>query len=103
MKEAPLDDRVEEISNVLAHVMNLFVNAIDDISAHIQNMEVQIEQRFQNIEKQIGGVPAIFPSESKASSKDTGLLGEKSFSPLSARAALNEELKRTLRKRKIED
>lgn len=103
LKKAPINDRVEELSNVLTRAMNLFVNAIDDISTRLANIENNIEQRFQEIEKKVGGVPAIFPSKGQVpSAVQSPLQGPKPITQFSTRAALNEELKKTLHGRKVE-
>lgn len=103
LKKAPIADRVEELSNILTKAMNLFVDAIDDISARLTNIENNIEQRFQEIDKKVEGVPAIFPSKGQVASEQLPLQSPKPISQLSTRSALNEELKKVLHGRKVEE
>ncbi len=102
LKKQPIDDRVEEISDILTRVMSIFVTAIDDIQTRLGNLENFVQQKFQILESKPEGVPAVFPSQAQVPQKETVLQPPKPISTFSTRAALNEELKKVLLKRKIE-
>ncbi|NVM01789.1 MAG: HEAT repeat domain-containing protein [Candidatus Helarchaeota archaeon] len=103
LKKQPIDDRVEEISDILTRVMGIFVTAIDDIQTRLGNLENFVQQKFQILEAKPEGVPAVFPSQATVPQKGPELKPPKPISTFSTRAALNEELKKVLLKRKIED
>ncbi|MHA1298389.1 MAG: HEAT repeat domain-containing protein [Candidatus Helarchaeota archaeon] len=102
LKKGTVEERLDELSDVLARVMNLFVNAIDDISMRLNNLETKMEQKFQVLQSKPEGVPAIMPSLKKVPATQNELKAPTSIAVLPTRAALNEELKKVLNQRKIE-
>ncbi|MFX1450826.1 MAG: HEAT repeat domain-containing protein [Promethearchaeota archaeon] len=103
LKKQPIDDRVEEISDILTRVMSIFVTAIDDIQTRLDHLEFFVQQKFQTLETRPEGVPAVFPSQATVPETSPELQPPKPISTFSTRAALNEELKKVLLKRKIEE
>ncbi|MHA1378270.1 MAG: HEAT repeat domain-containing protein [Candidatus Helarchaeota archaeon] len=102
LRKGTIEERVDELSNVVARTMDLFVTAIDDISMRLTNLENRIEQNLQSVGSMQEGVPAILPTLKKVPTTNTQLKAPTPINVLPTRAALNEELKKVLNKRKVE-
>ena len=91
LKKGTIDERMDELSNIVMRVMDLFVTAIDDISV-----------RLTNLENRMGSRPSELPTYTELSSGKAEIKPPGSIKVLPTRAALNEELKKVLLQRKID-
>ncbi len=103
LKKGTVEERIDELSDVLSSAMNLFVTAIDDISMRLTNLENKIEQSNKAYEYQASEIPTMVPTFPEMTNQPTKTIAPPPKTVLPTRAALNEELKKVLSSRKIED
>ncbi|NHI92743.1 MAG: hypothetical protein EAX96_09610 [Candidatus Lokiarchaeota archaeon] len=116
VKEQPLEDQVNEISDILTKVMAIVVSAIDDLTQRMSMLEQTLQDNANNIETikndvnklQQGAPPTLPPQPQLLGTPPEGVSppppppkpAPKPMSPLSARSAINSELKALFSKRK---
>ncbi|MFX0134034.1 MAG: hypothetical protein ACFFDN_10360 [Candidatus Hodarchaeota archaeon] len=115
LREEPLEEQINEISDILTKVMAIVVSAIDDINQKMANLEYQftnlqgaqtrIVQDLQQI-KATGVTPGAKPIVSPATGPQAPIVkpapkpAPRPLSPMSARSAINSELKALFSRRK---
>ncbi len=116
LREEPLEEQINEISDILTKVMAIVVSAIDDINQKIANIEynftnlqgaqTRIVQEIQQI-KATGVTPSGKPIVSPAPGPQAPIIkpaapkpAPRPLSPMSARSAINSELKALFSRRK---
>ena len=108
LREEPLEERIDELSDILTKVMAIVVSAIDDINQRIGQIEVvqnQLSRDLQDIKAR--GVPAK-PVVSPMTGQQAPTIqaapqpkpAPRPLSPMSARSAINSELKALFSRRK---
>lgn len=115
LREEPLEEQINEISDILTKVMAIVVSAIDDINMKMANLEYQfsnlqgdqtrIVQEIQQI-KATGVTPSGKPIVSPATGPQAPIIkpapkpAPRPLTPMSARSAINSELKALFSRRK---
>ena len=109
VKEQPIEDQVTEISDILTKVMAIVVSAIDDLTQRmttleqtLQNNAIEINSLKNNVTKLQQSPPTLTP-QPQIQGTEPGVTNPppppppkpapKPMSPLSARSAINSELK----------
>ncbi|MFX1451888.1 MAG: hypothetical protein ACFFCM_13665 [Promethearchaeota archaeon] len=117
LREEPLEEQINEISDILTKVMAIVVSAIDDINQKMANLEYQFSnlqgaqtrmaQELQQI-KATGVAPGAKPIVSDMTGPQAPIVqaapqpkpAPRPLSPMSARSAINSELKALFSRRK---
>ncbi len=120
LREEPLEKRIDEVSDILTKVMTIVVSAIDDLNQKIvtlhhqftaiQNQQAQISQEIQVLKTSpmaagaTSGTPVVTPMSGlqtpAVQAAPQPKLEPKPISPMSARSAINSELKALFSRRK---
>lgn len=113
MKEQPLEDQMSEISDILTKVMAIVVSAIDDITQRMSTLEQTLQNNaieINTIKSNVANIqqnaapltpqPQATPGLATPPPPPPPKPAPKPMSPLSARSAINSELKALFNKRK---
>ena len=117
INEGPLEDRINELSDILIKVMAIVVSAIDDLTQRMTVIEENLQTNStdnnairDSVTKimtaltanpgAIGQVPIIGPEGNPPPPPPPPKPKPKPVSPLSARSAINSELKALFNKRR---
>ena len=116
VKEQPIEDQVSEISDILTKVMAIVVSAIDDITQRMSTLEQTLQNNANELNSikndvtklQQGGpvltgqpqLQGTAPGVTNPPPPPPPKPAAKPMSPLSARSAINSELKALFSKRK---
>ena len=118
INEGPLEDRINELSDILTKVMAIVVSAIDDLTQRMSVIEQTLQTNSTNytaIKASVDKITTVLTANPQALQQGP-LLGKpegnppppppppkpkpKPMSPLSARSAINSELKALFSKRR---
>lgn len=120
LREEPIEKRIDEVSDILTKVMTIVVSAIDDINQKIANMELnltnmgnsnaQMNRELQEIKARgipapVAGAPVVKPMS--PTPQTPAVPAPKPLqapaNPMTARSAINSELKALFSRKKKED